>query len=253
MKNIKYFLVVFSAIVMLCGVSVGLLTNYKSKNNVDNAPQIETSVDFSNLTYSAIGDSITIGACGNRGYTNDYMPNPYPEVVGNILGLKRKNNYGIGGSTVSSFYAPMCERYKNISLQSNIISVMGGCNDAREIDLGTIDSFDTSTFMGAYNVLLTGLLEKYPNAFIFICTLTQNYKQSRPDYNTNTFGYKPVDFYNATLQLAEKYNLPVLDCWNLDGIIENTQTTDGVHPDQIFVNDVLAPHIAQFIKDNYKK
>lgn len=255
----KYFsiLVVFLVVVMILGVgfSFSRINNELSNNNSSTEVVISDSVDFSKLTYSALGDSITQGAyLGSEPYETDLTIKKYPSVVREILGLKKGNNYGIGGTTISNYYKGMVDRYTNISLTSDIISIQGGINDSRSVELGTIDSFDESTFMGAYNSLIKGVKERYPNTYIFIMSMPKTYNSTTLDIyvNGNSYGYNYLDFNNAIHKIADKWNIPLLDLY-LDSFCEDTQKYDGCHPSQTYINETLAPLIAQFIKDNYKK
>lgn len=202
-------------------------------------------VDFSQLTYSALGDSIT--AADNK--------IAYPTRVKEILGLKNAFNKGIGATTISNVHNGMVDRYTSISIYSDIISIQGGINDCRlGANLGTIDSFDKSTFMGAYNSLIKGIKEKYSNSYVFLMSMPKTYNSTTLDFyvNGNIHGYNYLDYNNAIYEIADKWNLPVLDLY-FDSFWEDTKNTDGVHPSQEYIDNTLAPLIAQFIKDNYTK
>ena len=59
-------------------------------------------------------------------------------------------------------------------------------------------------------------------------------------------------FYNNPLYI-EKYNILVLDTYNLGGFNPFNDSFDGCHPTELYYANKLAPIISQFIKDNYKK
>lgn len=165
----KNFFKVFVLVVLIFGV-VGI-GGYFSFRYFDNDSFTENQVDFSQLTYSALGDSITEAMDGTKG--GALMSEPYCEVVGDILGLKSVSNFGISGSTVCTAtgkdYAkmPMCERYLTMG-KADIISVMGGTNDwGRYSTLGNINDTTSNTFYGALNILAKGLKDNCPNSFIF--------------------------------------------------------------------------------------
>ena len=72
--------------------------------------------------------------------------------------------------------------------------------------------------------------------------------------NNNSSGYNLNNVAQAVKEVANKYNIPVLDMFNL-GQFElemYNEDSDGVHPSQEFFKNYTAPQIAQFIKDNYK-
>jgi GDSL-like Lipase/Acylhydrolase. len=115
------------------------------------------SINFTQLegkTLYALGDSYFAG----NGLDPEY-------VWVSILAKKYNmafTNYGINGSTVSNFITtknPMCERYTNMaSTAPDIVLVEGGRNDYNNsVPVGTVDSHDTKTFMGALNVTIEGL------------------------------------------------------------------------------------------------
>ena len=220
---------------------------------------VSSNVDFSELKYAALGDSITYAMDGTQGGAR--MNKPYCEIVKDTLGLKSVQNYGISGSTVCtktnsetySAYKPMCERYKQMSDDFDIVSVMGGTNDYFQFaTLGTISDTDTETFYGALNVLAKGLKEKYPNAFTFFMSPIKVRNASANTSNTK----RHDDICRAIKEVCAKYDISVLDTstrvdfsqeYNADDY-----TGDGVHPSQAFHRYVLAPVIADFIRNNYK-
>ena len=222
--------------------SLGLL------NDKDKEP-----VDFSTLTYVALGDSITFGAQYPSGAA---MDTPYPEAVGQILNVKAALNFGISGSTVcasSVGYYGMCERYAEMPDDADIVSVMGGVNDyIIRIPLGKFGDTDTTTFYGALNALAKGLTEKYPNAFIFFMTPLKFRGNEGVMGNGGTLG----DYRNAVKRVCKKYGIAVLDAavkadYSKAYNSEN-YWGDGLHPDQYFVSETLAPVIAEYIQNNYK-
>ena len=260
----KKIILIFSIIlcVVLCGGVVAKL--FVKTETPPETPEIVENVDYSKLVYTALGDSIT---WGQDGITNTRMTTPYCDVVGQTLGLKKVYNLGIGNSAVSKMstcdchdnfdtaHTPMCERYTNISIYSDIISIFGGVNDrGLSVPLGDINSYDKSTFYGAYNTLIKGVKTNYSSAWVFLITPTSSRKTQADDW-TNNIGLTRYDYVNAVLQLGEKWNLPVLELHDNKDINNELldYTTDGVHPSQNTHTNIIAPIISQFIKDNYKK
>ena len=244
-KILKYFFIVtiiISTITCLSKIN-------SSKKNV-NSSNIVEKIDYTTLTYNALGDSITYGTDIK---TWGQLENPYPQLVKEKLDLKEVNNYGISGSSLANgsySYAPMCHRYINMK-DADIISVMGGINDfTKGNELGTINDTIDSTFYGALKVLASGLKEKYSNSFIFFMT---PYKTSYME--VNSLGYKLEDYVKAIVDVCQLYNIPILDMYN-KGQFENEMNewySDGIHPQQDFMKDYTAPQISSFIKKNYSK
>ena len=88
-------------------------------------------------------------------------------------------NAGINGSTVSNYVtnrAPMVDRWATeLSREDpetvDLIFLEGGPNDCGQgAPLGEVGSLDSATFAGAWNRMVQGLLETYPNAVIVFVT-----------------------------------------------------------------------------------
>ena len=118
--------------------------------------------------------------------------------------------------------------------------------------LGDIDSYDVSTFYGAYNTLIKGVKDRYPSAWVFLITpiTSRNWHSGEA---TNDFGLTNLDYVNAVIALGEKWDLPVLEMHDNEAIRNElaSSASDGVHPSKELVDTVIAPMIVQFIKDNY--
>ena len=156
-------------------------------------------------------------------------------------------NYGIGSSTISEMgdggYEPMCVRYADMDDDADLITVMGGINDHTSvitaIDYGDINSMDTATFYGGWNVLLSGLRAKYPNAIILVFTNGDCTPQTRGDAEGRVEAIKNV---------CAKYRIPCLDILHNIGYTYKDYQTDMVHltPTQMVNN--LTPLVYNFIK-----
>lgn len=155
----------------------------------------------------------------------------------------------------------MCERYVKMTDNADLITVMGSTNDG-SVKLGTWDSTDTSTTYGALNVLIKGLITKYPNKKIAFFTPIQ----SATAYTTNVANPgAELDKKTATdttsLQLkaeaikrkCKQYGIPCLDLFNTSGIngVEGRKDVvfrpgDTLHP-SVEGNKVMATVIENFI------
>ena len=216
----------------------------------------DACVDFSQLTFTAFGDSITYGAdliIGGR------VENPYPTVVNEILGLKSYDNRGVSGATlVASNLGLDCmtNRITSYNGQADIIGVLGGVNDFnRNLPLGDVDDNDTSTIYGALHVGMKYLSENYSESFVFYMTPYKQYFHGVLWSDNNSQGYNLQDVANAIKEVAAIYNIPVLDLL-AEGGFENVMyddDCDGVHPNQNFITNNMAPQIAEFIKENYQQ
>lgn len=239
-------------IILVIGGIVGFSSMlFRNSNDNDNNSDTSVEITLSNMVYTACGDSIT--ANGSPAYV---------ELVSETLGLKGYYNCGIAGTTMSNCSGhgtPMVNRTNIVNIDSDIITIMFGTNDCSfTCGLGTIDSTNKNNFYGSYKIVINELRTRCPNAKIMLMTPLQNvdYNASNEDTKRNGAGKHLIDYVNAVKELADCYNLPCLDLYNESGVNVDTLSTylsDGVHPTQEFYNEKLAPQIAQFIKDNYKK
>ena len=107
---------------------------------------------------SALGDSLT--ATGSGGH--------YLQFTKNILGFNKVAQCGIGGTRVSGT-GDTCfhqdTRINSLLIDSDYIIIKGGTNDAPQIDVSkeimSIGNYDVTTFVGAYNVMLSKIYYKY--------------------------------------------------------------------------------------------
>ncbi len=240
---------VFLLLVLSLGIGVKFSSPIQDWVDTTFGTEEKEEVDFSELTYVALGDSITYGVDGFTG-VHQKMETPYCDVVGETLGFERTVNLGVSGSCISFARGEQnafCKRYVNIPRDADVISVMGGINDTDEnVTIGTISDMSTSTFYGALNVLAKGLKENWSDAFIFFMT---------PLNARGRVGvYEQV--CQAIKDVCAKYEIPVLDTSKLADFSREYNapgyTGDGLHPSQDFHTTVLAPMIADFIRKNYK-
>ena len=241
----KSVLTILTSLILIAAIVLAVLYPYMTK---------EEGEDFSALTYVALGDSITYGLDEMR--ESGRVDFPYPTIVKDLLGIGTVHNYGISGSTLTTIdngtHSPMAVRYKEMTDNADIVSVMGGVNDYLKAPLGTPDSTDTGTVYGALNVLCAGLKAKYPEAYIFFMT---PYKFSMDPGANPEYGHTMLDIANAIKEVCAKHGFDVLDMHTY-GMFElemYTKGSDGLHPTQEFFDTYTAPMIARFIKENYRK
>ena len=233
------------------------------------------------IVWNVLGDSITS--------TNYSRPNWW-EILKDKYNVT-VNNYGISGTTLahthdrhlwdynfgrldansigyiqtdSSTWSTgncMCERYSKMDDNADLITVMGSTNDS-DVPLGDWDSTDTSTFYGALNELITGLIKKYPDKKIAFFTPIQK----KNSYTTNVANPsaeldKKQATDTTTLQLkaeaikrkCNQYAIPCLDLFNTSGIngVEGRdellyRTGDNLHP-SVTGNEWIARAVENFI------
>ena len=183
-----------------------------------------------NVRWLAVGDSITEGA------------NEYPSRANDHLGFTLIND-GYGGSTMAmrsgqnETFNPYSFVYKaknSLEFTSHtLLTILYGTNDwSNSVPIGTIDSVDEYTYMGALNVGIAKALTDNPDLKIVLITPTfrRNAKTTE-----NTIGLKLIDYVDALIEIGFKYNLHVIDLYHQSGFNDITiehYTDDGLHPNE---------------------
>ena len=208
---------------------------------------IAASKDFNfwaDKTMVCVGDSITAGS----GTTETYW-----SMLKNILGLSKMTGMGVGGSCVSakSDYgtgnSPLINRWNNIP-EADLITIFMGTNDwGHETPLGTIDDTTDVSFYGALNVIIPGLMTKYPNARIVWITPMHRYGFGTSKILGTAFTYDHVkngrnctlkDYVDAIKDVCGRYSIPVIDLYSISGLHpsipahKSTYMPDGLHPNK---------------------
>ena len=155
---------------------------------------------------SVLGDSITAGAV--VGATNTYH-----YVVSQRNGAI-DYNYGISGTCLAldsnESGLSMCNptRYNAIEDTSDYIIVYGGTNDpANSVPIGTDSDATSATFKGALNILITGLINKFPSKKIgFIAPMNCRAANAT------------LPYVDAIIARCGAYGIPVLDLYRTGGI-----------------------------------
>lgn len=154
-----------------------------------------------------------------------------------------------------------CERFTKMSDSADLITIMGGTND-NAVKLGSWNSTDTSTFYGALNVLIQGLINKYPNRKIAFFTPMQQANS----YTTNVANpgleldkKLPTDTLSLQLRAeaikrkCNQYSIPCLDLYSISGVngVGNRKAlvyrnNDDTHL-SVFGNEYIVPAIESFL------
>ncbi len=117
------------------------------------------------------------------------------------------------------------------------ITVMYMYNDyAGANPIGTQGSYDTSTFIGAFNQGIKDILETYPHIKIYV--FSEHWTDSTlfpdVDVNTNSLGLYFRDYVATLKEACERLHIPFFDMFGKSGINKYTKGTyisaDGVHP-----------------------
>lgn len=207
-----------------------------------------------------LGDSITSGTAKRNFVT-------YVTTVNQSLKLGTARNYGISGGTIASRnllfpgeglddrLPPVVSRWQMMNSDADVVFMLIGTNDyAAQVPLGATDSASPTEFYGAFNIVLSGLKDKFPDAIIIVSTLLNRVP-------------KPVKTHPIAI---DKYNDAILDrckehaitCFRLHEVTEldletdflqgdNHLTADGLHPGKEG-SEILGRWIAECINSTQK-
>ena len=131
-------------------------------------------MELKGKTIDFLGDSLTEGL-----YLKD-NGNRYDNYIARTCGLKKANNYGIGGTRIAFQSRPsekakhdldFCGRCYLMDPDADIIVVFGGTNDyGYNTPLGDENDKTDVSFYGALYEMLTGLKAEHPKAVIVFMT-----------------------------------------------------------------------------------
>ena len=220
------------------------------QNKIDLEVLAENSADFSNISITCLGDSITEAA--NLSNMEDYQQYSYPSRLKELLNAESMTNLGIGGSSIGRYWEnAFVDRYKEIPEDTDLILVMGGTNDGfcmSDKDIGTMEERKAGTFIGDLDELMRGLRENYPEAEIVFVTPLPNVLHDMLKKERDYLLPQSV-LVNIIIQLATEYDIPVIDLYNSnildthDAAVIYNYMPDGVHCNPKGYS-VLAEHLA---------
>ena len=181
------------------------------------------SLDFSNITIDAMGDSYTqMGYDDNRGFLF---------FGAKILGIEKSqiNSYGIGGARIAKLSAEdsntntMVNRVSAMK-ECDIYTIMGGYNDSNtpfdnwDAKLGSESTKnDPTTIFGACCGIIEGYRQKYPYSNAIPVLMTYPYA---PDTNKKKLN-------QCLRDVANYYNAPIIDFEKLCGFVEGKNCKIG--------------------------
>lgn len=219
--------------------------------------------DYSRLKINCLGDSLTYGYVPSGFGTSPMSPTWCEQLATDLQCTVR--NYGITNNALSNNSGctgdPMCIRYTTMDDDADVVIVMGGTNDFLRVNapLGTIDSTDTVTFFGAYNVLVQGLIAKYLTRKARIILMVPPMRNRSTEQNTQ--GTTLLQIQQAVRDIAHKYALPYVD-WAYDSGIsaylisndtDHVYTYDGIHIQQEIVLGWILPMIENKVIEVLKR
>lgn len=211
-----------------------------------------------------LGDSLTEG----KGLNDD--GNRYDRYIWKTCALKRANNYGIGGTRIAHQTRPsekarhdldFCGRCWDLDPEADVIVVFGGTNDYGHGDapFGEIGDTERTTFCGALDYLFRTIRELYTSATLVMVTPGHRFDDATnpPEEKYTKLGLvgRPLaDYVNAIVEIAGRYNVPVLNLYEkLDIDPKKPEDREKYTLDGLHYNDLghiaVANCIAEFLKN----
>ena len=236
------------------------------------------------IDFSSIGTSKTILLVNGSGqvenkwfgkkvvfYGDSITQGQYPEMVQNEIGFELVKN-AVGGSrfgyisndpSINANALSSDTRIETIPSDADAVLIMGGTNDFShtqiEDNLVYSSGFDRTKFKGAVAYTIQKVQAQCPNAVIFLLTLIGGRGNADPsilqplpliaDAGAGQ-GKSSLDIRNATVEVADYLNIPVIDTWEcgITGLNRNTTIKDSVHPTDKG-NKLIARFIVNAIKN----
>lgn len=232
-------------------------TNEFDKKVIENS-----TIDFSDVKISILGDSIT--AATNLDEEQQALYN-YPRLLSEILGCDVVN-LGIGGSVVSRCASnhPMVERWNELPDDSDIIIIFGGTNDClfeNKWQFGHVEydlRMNPETFCGDLDEMCSGLKWKFTDNTTDRYVKLIYINPMSTILNDGVYATDPGNmveqrtFAEAINEIVPPYGFDVIDLYNQnflnshDPNINHNYVMDGVHPNPDGY-EILAEHIASQI------
>lgn len=194
-------------------------------NSEDAAPK------WAGKTIVTYGDSITW-------YDGEvYLPatkEPGKTVAGYQSYMRDRLGARVINRGISGYTTPEISRYIQTANLTGVaaVTILAGTNDFRDMlsepigEISTIgSSFDTDTFIGAYQEAIEYILNNYPETKIYLFTPIKAWEDS--------LGLMPEAYPQAVIRLGQLYSLPVCDLYHQSGINESTKSIYLVDTDEV--------------------
>lgn len=211
-------------------------------------------------SYVATTDAGTAGSMdslfGKWGAIGDSLTNQekWQSTVISMLNIPEWHKNAITGSCIANYgdntVTAFVDRYTDTPADCDCITIMGGTNDCTlkaGANIGEIGTINTTTFIGAYQTIIEGLLSRTPSVRIILITPPRCYT-AEGVLNANL-----IKYVDAVKQIAEYYGLPCLDLYHTMGV--NDVTVNQYLADYVHFTDaggvVVGRLIGNFIKNNY--
>ena len=210
-----------------------------------------------------LGDSLT------EGLQLKDDANRYDNYIARTCGLKKANNYGIGGTRIAFQSRPsekakhdldFCGRCYLMDPEADIIVVFGGTNDYGHGDapFGQIGDKTRTTFCGAVDYLINKIRELYPSAKLVMVTPGHRFDDATTPpidkyQRLGIEGRQLEDYVDAMVKIANSYDVPILNLLEkLDIDPKKSEDREKYTRDGLHYNDAghvkLGQCLAEFLK-----
>lgn len=195
-----------------------------------------------NISANFLGDSIT------EGYGTTGPDKVFHQLIAKKYNMKIARNYGIGGTRFARQRKPtqpiwdkdFSGRFIEMDDDAQLVVLFGGTNDFGHGDapIGAPSDREPNTFYGACHYIMSGLINKYPDARIVVMTPLHRCNEDNPrgdGAKTENLAVLAV-YVKIIKEVAEYYSLPIIDLWACSGIqpkldiIKKKYCPDGLHP-----------------------
>ena len=266
-RRLLYTAKVVSGPFLTVGSGPNSLVGLTEEGNLPPAVGRAADMPWKGRTVIFVGDSIATASGGGDSAATGWVPqvidmlqcNGINEASGSAMITYVGPGHGGGGDnlslsgTIAQFTADFgagfaVNSYENkiIGRSAEMVVLCHGINDSNRgsglAPVGLITDTTNATFLGANNVVIQAILADTPNCRIVIATIPHEYT----NYTTPpaTILANRASYRQAQLDLAAKYNFPVIDFMKLAGVNKYTIESgdalfDVIHPTQA-VKDVMA-------------
>jgi lysophospholipase L1-like esterase len=221
-----------------------LITTFKNDGSIVSLNQfgirVISSASLKNdiVEWTSLGDSLTSeGKWQNRVITN----------LGQNIKLNNMGVFNTCMATKGAVADYMCERINNMTPTTKLLTIFGGSNDAtNNVPIGSFNTLDKTTFIGAYEVCIRKALEINPAVRIILVVPSRRYSS-----NVEVSTMLPI--CQAVKDIAKTYGLPYVDLYDTLGVNNydlSTYLYDGTHYTD-WAYDVVARKMTAAIKNFY--
>lgn len=182
-----------------------------------------------------LGDSITYGVC-----LDDLKNSYFNRIIGSYR-WSEIHNHSLKGSRIGYFIGQenlgtsFVDRYPQMPDNMDVVIVFGGTNDFGICNdpIGTPQDNTPHTFYGALNVLIKGLKNKNPGAYIIFLTPLHRRNENTPNQYT---GALFIEYIQAIRDRARVHEIHLVDLYEAEslqpteGYYETLIYHDGIHP-----------------------